>query len=334
MAHQWASIDGITDLTTTEGRLRNFSRICKHVFRIHEYHQLLETIKSDPYIRRRSEKVINRHLKILEKWRIIRYQNSGYYLDDNGEVLYNIVKDIEDSKEELDLMEKIFYFITMFTGVTFAQLSLFLRTIDKEEGQKKNEIMVKYFKLFLRIQTKLWMRSSIEECLTKYRKSGHFPRSYENKFDTMKMWLEELGLIKGLSITRIGRKILNEIDPNDELLSKINILQKRTVHNIYKLARFFLKNCITIEFNYASKDHWELFIKIFKEAYMRFLRPTLGFSNIRSIRRWVPLRLLVDYGIIFEETEFDSFLYKLRRRGIVKSLILGDDGKVAFVRLN
>lgn len=332
MTGQLAEMEGITDLTTTEGKIRNFSRICKYVLKGVEHSQLIELIRNDPYCRRTNESVIDRHLKILEKLKIIKWQDTKYYLSDLGEVLYSIVKGIEDSREDLNLDEKIFYFKVMFCGVTFIQLSLLLKTISENKGKPKGEIMTEYFKFFLKIRAKLWERGSIEDCLRKYQRTGIFSRSYENRFDTMKMWLQNLGLVKNLDLTSIGKQILHEIDPEGQLPLNLDLLYIKTCSNVYKLTRLFLE-CPVVEFNSTSDDHWKSFLDVFKRGYTQFERP-MKFSNIRAIKTWISIRLLVSHSIILEETIFDSLLYRMQEAGIIKSMMLGDDGKAAFVRLN
>ncbi len=325
-------ITGITDLTTTEGNLRNFSRICKYVSNKVGRHQLIELIKRDHHINRKNKKVIERHLKILEKLNIINYQNSDYRLDDLGEVLYAIVAKVPNSQDYLTLEEKIFYFVTLFSGVTFGQLTLFLKNMDINKGKSKNEIMVEYFRSYLESPLKIWKRNSVEKCIGKYEKTGIFPRSFENKFDTMRLWLRSLELVKELELTNTGKLVLQKINFRDEFPANISLVYQSTIDNLYQIASLLLYKS-AVRFNLNLNSHWKFFIETFNEGYQKFNRPLLDFANYRSIKKWTSIRLLISYGIILEDKVFDKLVMELHEKGVVKTMILGDDGKIAFIKV-
>lgn len=330
------AITGITDLTTTEGNLRNFSRICKLVHS-HEplsRKRLIEFVKNYALIKRRNEKVIGRHISILENLGLLKKINGEFCLSSEGEVLYELIRDIDDREEKSSLHEKVFYFKAFFGQTTFAQLSLLLKVMRENEGKAKDEVTAQYFKVILRSGIRLWRRDALKRRLDKYERTSVLKRPEKNRFDCMKMWLRALGLIKNLSLTPTGERVLSEIDLKQKLTSNPLSCYKNTRNNIYRLACFLIKKqhgCI--RFNYNNGKHRKIFLELFKEAYFKFERPTLRLSNVKSIGTWISLNLLVPHSIVLEEREFNSLVDKLYRDGIIESIVPGDYGKTTYVKI-
>ena len=330
------AITGITDLTTTEGNLRNFSRICKLVHS-HEplsRKRLIELVKNYAPIKRRNEKVIGRHISILKNLGLLKKINGEFCLSSEGEVLYELIRDIDDREEKSSLHEKVFYFKAFFGQTTFAQLSLLLKVMRENEGKAKDEVTAQYFKVILRSGIRLWRRDALKRRLDKYERTSVLKRPEKNRFDCMKMWLRALGLIKNLSLTPTGERVLSEIDLKQRLTSNPLSCYKNTRNNIYRLACFLIKEqqgCI--RFNYSNGKHRKIFLELFKEAYFKFERPTLRLSNVKSIGTWISLNLLVPHSIVLEEREFNSLVDKLYRDGIIESIVPGDYGKTTYVKI-
>lgn len=169
--------EGITDITTSEGSLKRFSRICK-LFgdqgRAMPRNRVVQLIKDQ--IGLKSDKVIGRHISILEKLSIIENKEGMYILSSEGKVLYDFVEDLKNNNE-LNSYEITFYFRTLFTHL-FDQLYPLLKTIDKYNGKGRDFIIIQYFE---NEDLKLWKKRTAKINL-------------ENKFRCMEKWLQTLNI--------------------------------------------------------------------------------------------------------------------------------------------
>lgn len=268
----------------------------------------------------------------MEKLGIIRWQDTGYYLADLGEVLHVIVKDTDDACEELSVGEKAFYFRALFYGPTFAQLALLLNVLAKNVGASRQKMTAEYFRSVLNSRVRLWKPGYVKSALKEYEEKGMLPRSCMNRFDTMRMWLHALGLLKNFNLTEAGYSILWEIDPGNRLPEDLDTLHARCRDRVYLLIGCLL-GILTTKFNPNLNAHWKLFLEAFRKGYELFERPSIRLSNVRAIKTWICIYLLLSHNVCLEETEFESNLYRLEREAVVRSIIRGDDGKMAYVSI-
>lgn len=70
---------------------------------------------------------------------------------------------------------------------------------------------------------------------------------------------------------------------------------------------------------------------MFELAYQLFETKELGVSDANSIRCFVCIKILQDHHITLEEKQFDIIMNDLARCGIIRSLMTGRKGKLAYI---
>jgi hypothetical protein len=170
--------------------------------------------------------------------------------------------------------------------------------------------------------------------LEKYEKYGILQRPEENRFDCMRMWLQQLGLVKKLILTPVGKHVLSKIDPNNMLLFNIPACHSKTQENIYEIASLLVeKKRHFAKFNFDDQKQRKIFMKLFKDAYFKFEKPMLGLANMNAVVTEISLNLLTEYGIILEEKEFNVLLDKLFKKRIIESIVPGDYGETTYIKV-
>lgn len=314
------TIIGISDITSSEGKLKRFTKICRLIeaekrATRKKIEVLLQKKIGSPF---HNKKVIQRHLVILKKINLIENMGGIYMLSSEGKALCALVKDSNKSSG-LSFEEKVFYFKTLFTSILSRQLIKFLEVIYEHRNEERKKIIGYFFQTEL--ARNLWNRKVIEKNLLRLEE-GRVPTFFQNKFGCMEMWLRDLELIKSQKRKIILRKsaiiFLKKISNSQNLKD-----------NIYELIGTAL-SYRTTPFNF--KMHKNIFIKIFKDAYFLF-KTESNLSDIRSIKNFVCVKLFKDQ-IRIEERKFDSILEELWKEGIIRSVMLGRDGKSSYVSLS
>jgi hypothetical protein len=318
---------GISDITSSEGKLKRFSQICKLITLSGAMKQteLIQLIKAQ--MKLTNEKVIGRHINIMEKLGILKkLEGGGYLISGKGKALVDLVGDIGMQEKQLTLAEKIFYFQRLFINAS-SQLFLFLETINKKGGMPRDRIVVSYFTEVLARRLKIWKEDTLKIFLRKSKRNRMVPRSLENRFTCMEMWLRDLELLtkiplrdqprnSTLYLTEIGKSVFQE-QPNLEKgmfgFCSVFVGQKP-----YSLPRF----------NFYEDQN--VFINLFKVAYLKFERAELRLADVEAIRLWICINLLIKHSIIMEEEDFNSSINLLVKKRLIRSVISGRDGTPAY----
>ena len=311
---------GISDISSSEGRLHRFTLICKLI----GSQRGLTRKKVEDLIKKRigspfnNKKVIQRHLIILEKIDIIENRGGIYLLSSEGKALYELTN--ETHRRDLSFNERAFYLRMILTSVLREQLITFLEVIREHTQEMRKEVIFHLFST--EMARNLWNASTIKRNLTRLHESGKIPTFFENKFRCMEMWLEDLGLVvrekNKLSLTEEGRIVLDEIGKIDNIK-----------YEVYGLTGCILIGNVT-PFRYDK--HRKVFLKMLREAYPRF-KTELSASDIRALKTFTCINLLKK-KITLEEDEFDEVVKNLKLEGVVRSVMLGRDGKPAYISLS
>jgi hypothetical protein len=324
---QW---EGLSDLTTSEGNVKNFSRICALFSKKTIYQKnLLEIIKNNKEINRTNEKVIERHLSIMEKLGIISHDKQYYYLEPYGKILYEFINNKGLSDSKLIESELYFYFKVFFTGKALPQLYLLLDSLSYE-NKNINETIYNYYKNILNNHLKIWDYININMRLDEYKNFGTLRKAEKNRFDCMKIWLINLKMINKNELTHSGKKIyfkIKELRKEDNW----NMFKNAINNNIFYFCTLFNQNKIYEIFN--IDNHKETFIKYLKETYYTF-----GNSNTKTldsiyIENWPHFNLLIKNNIYFKNN-MDIIIDYLFKENIIKSIIPGDYYKQKILQIN
>ncbi len=312
---------GISDITSSEGRLHRFTLICKVIgsekglTRKKAGHRIEKEL-GVPFI---NKKVIQRHLIILEKLGIIENRGGLYLLSSEGKALDAMVDELP-LMNDLSFEERVFYFKIMFNSILKEQLIKFLEVIREQSYMERKKIVYQFFSTNL--AQNLWNVTTIEKNLKKLGESRKIPTFFENKFRCMEMWLEDIGLIvrekNRLSLHEKGKIFLDEIGK----------LVDKSYEYYGLIGQIFVSNVTPFLYD----KHRQIFVELFKKAYYRF-RSELYTSDIRAIRIYTCINFL-KRNIKLEEKEFDEVINTLSLEGIVRSVMLGRDGKPAYVTLS
>lgn len=325
---------GISDITSSEGNLKRFSRICKllHSQKLITWAEIITLIKDklikNSKVELTNEKVIKRHIMIMINLGILESRDGGIIISSEGKVLFELLKN-DNRNDELILTEKIFYLRALFINVFF-QLYTLLKTIKKNEERSKYLIIIDYFSRIINSPFQLWRKETLRRGLDIFYTRQKIQRGLENKFECIRNWLRQLELLdrRNLILSKYGLSLLNDIEQRGHNLSE----------RIYEIANMYLddnsKIGIFSRLNYYNEEHRDLFIKLFRTAYSLFEIPQLKMSDIKAIRRYVCIKIISDYKITIEEKDFNQLINNLLKDNIVKTIMSGDDRKIAYVSMD
>lgn len=315
---------GISDLTTTESNIRNFTRICHLIGEggIDENH-LVKLIRSDHTIRRTNIKVIKRHLSILKHLRFVAKDLGLCRLNSFGKMLCILTINEDPSESDISETERMLYFRAFLTGKTLPQLALVLHTLYNNEDLPRNEIIHRYYENFLKTRLVIWDRIDLRRRMNSYELKGNFRRPEINRFDCMRYWLEHLGLVFKSKLTEAGTKFV-EFEPLGDLKSIIwsKYRDKITEHISYLFA--FVQGCDVDEFTPAFRMHNELFNKYFKDAYSIFGNKTLKTLDWVYVHNWIPINLFFHDRLYILRNITKSLVADLYKNKVIESFIPGD----------
>jgi DNA-binding transcriptional regulator YhcF (GntR family) len=313
--------NGISDISSSEGRLRRFTLLCKIIksengLTRRKLENLVKKEIGSPF---QNKTVTQRHLAILEEIGLIESSGGFYTLSSDGKALCELVSDSQVITP-LSFEEQVIYLKALFTSSLKNQLMELLEVVRLHPHESRKEIINNYF--LTELAQSLWNKTTIEKNLKRLHESGRIPSFFENKFRCMEMWLEDTGLIK---------KEKNRILLKSSVEKFIDEIKKRSIikNEIYGLIGMVLLGYGTL-FDYSK--HREEFLARFKEAYLIF-KSELDISDIRAIMTYVCVSLL-NNRVIIEEEDFNKAVKSLYSEGIVKSVMLGRDGRPRQVVLS
>jgi len=310
---------GVTDISTSEGKLNRFTQICMLLKSARKLSKpKLYVLLAEKDIGIRNRHVIERHLILLEKLGMIERLGSHYVLRAQGQVLTELAKG-EISSGNLNPAEKILYFKALFTSVLRQQLVELLAIAYANQGAPRKMIVQQYFRT--EVAQKLWNPRVIERNLSEVRETGKVPPFFAHKFGCMEKWLRDVGLLETTDRTlATSPNVPHIIDP----LRDGDVAQSR----IYQLAQAILVGRAT---KFDSERHFGELVRLVKLSSRLFALET-GMTDIDAMRTFTCINLLME-GHLLESAEFDSTIGILVAKRILRSVMLGRDGKPAYVTL-
>jgi len=310
-------VSGISDITSNEGILTRYTGIC-HLIR----HRGLGLIQLKQLARIKlgisSAHTIERHLMIIQKLGFLENRGGIYILTGSGKALVEMAPAF-DSQRKLSWEEKSLYFTTMFSSIVRWQLVTFLTAVGSEGVKVKKKIIEDFFGTSY--AQKLWSERIVRLNLKRLEKRG-IPSFFSNKFGCMEHWLRDLQLVEkrgaSLCLTVGCKRVLPELQCSQDLKTKI-----------YRLA--------SLAYEYEAsplvyEENKNLFIATLREAHSKF-KGEHDLGDIRAIVPYMCVKLLRS-KIILEEHEFDDYVKKMWSEGLVRSVMLGRNGKPAYLVLS
>lgn len=257
-------------------------------------------------------RTLERQFSIMKKIKLVDGAGNIQALTGVGKALAKLNK---DENKKLSIEEKIFFFTQLFTVVTKDQLIVLLNIISQNDGASKITIIKKYFSTD--IAKSLWKTASSN--IRKLEEGKKMGSLLMNKFGCLSGWLQELDLIK---IENDG--IISQTNPKI-----IDLLNSQTSSNsIYQIA----SNAYSIRARKFNQNiDSKIFYDYFKQNYNEFRIGSENFSDIKAIQKCISILLLINEGIILEDMFFNEQIEMLVSKGSVRSVMLGRDGKPAYV---
>jgi hypothetical protein len=322
--------EGISDITSTEGDLRNYTRICGIIGeRVIEKKVLVAQIKDNKEIHRKSDKVIERHLSILSKLGVIESEMENgrelFRLLPNGKILYQYSKEIESTEKSLSKHERLFYFRLLLTGNTLPQLAILLYTVENNEGLAKDELVFRYYKNYLKSHLRIWKRESLDKRLRDFETNNKMKRSERNRFDCMIQWLKSLRLVNSNALMETGKKFL-QAHPILDIQSEgwWFDYQQKVSDDIFYFAKQILETQSFRNFDINSEKDNTLFLKYVKEAMNLFGNKSTGTLNSLYLTDWAPCELLLHENVYCSKTNVKTLIENLYSKKIILSVMAGD----------
>lgn len=318
---------GISDIVETEGNLPRFTKICQALQKrkLYTWNEIKSLVKEVTALK--NNKPIKRHIEVFKKIGILEQRDDMYMLSSEGKSLLELIKD-EILEEELTISEKIFYFRAFFNNALY-QLYILLKTIDQKHNlTDPKEMIVDYFRNVIKSPLRIWQKDSLRRDIEIYESWGKLQRGIKNKFGCMKRWLMDLKLLesKELILTSIGKEVLEDLEKQ----GLVDIEER-----IFSIANIYIKSTGKVNylprFDYSKKIHKRLILDLFERAYTLFETQELGVSDAKSIRCFVCIKVLKKHNITLEENSFNNIINELARCGIIRSLMTGREGKLAYI---
>lgn len=250
---------------------------------------------------------------------LIEKIDESYALSSSGKALCELSK---NTGNKLSEEERIFYFTTMLTSELKQQLLTFFKIVYMNESQSRRKMIEEYFNT--EVARTLWNEEVINKNLMRLKKDKKIPSFMQNKFGCMGMWLRDLCLIE----RKEGKVYLTK--RSKKALKVIKRLRENINGKIYELAGISLVGKKTVPFDYTR--HRKEFIKLLHDSYNLFKVPQTNLSDIRAIIRFMCVKFLLR-KIKIEEEDFNETIKRLWSKGVVKSVMLGRDGKPANIVL-
>ncbi len=205
------SNDAIINITTSEGNLKRYGRICQLVG-FHQISQNKFTNQVKNNLGLTNKRVIERHLNILQKLGLLKKEEELIFLTDEGKALTKYLEKKIILDKNLCYFEKLF-FLKQILLVDKAQIELILELSLKYK--KKDLILMNY--------------------TDKFEGSARY---IENRFNTFEKWLKDLDILtkknNEIKLSRAGIRLHNAIQEKNEyfLLKKYSNSDKILEHKI------------------------------------------------------------------------------------------------------
>lgn len=303
----------LTDITTSEGNLSRYSLICKIIAgtKFHDRARLVRMIAEKAGITH--PKVIGRHLHILRTLGLIVETPETYLITSRGKAL---VKLRSQQVGVLSKAERTVFFKSFFTHIP-EQLYWVIYVVHKNERATLEKNAIEYF--YFSPAKKIWIRT-VKRAMRRRENKTSLPRGMRNKFETMLYWLSQLGILKKgnkVWLTENGAKILEAFQRNVRGFSA----------RVYGMAALLYGDQNIQLFDVTR--HKNDLIKVLREGN-RLFRGEQDLSDLVAIQEFVSA-VFATSGIVLEERRFYEIIQELWIDGIIKSIIVGRDGKPAFL---
>jgi hypothetical protein len=305
---------GLTDITTSEGNLGRLGLICGIIAEARTLSQakLYKIVKEQAGLS--NPKVIGRHLHILKTLGLVAKKSEIYFATGRGKALSRLHKQGESILNE---SETTIFFKSFFASIP-EQLYWLIHVVGSNEGASLSKNALQYF--FSSPAKNIWVKT-IESATRGETTRVLLTKGMLNKFDTMLYWLSQLRIVekrKTVYLTQKGRhlfKILvgrNNLDFGSE---------------IYYLCAMLYGNQEIQYFDFSK--HRIDFINVLREGSHLF-RSEQELSDLVAVQEFTSAVFAVS-GIALEEKRFYEAIQELGLDGTIRSVIVGRDGKPAFL---
>lgn len=328
---------GISDLTTSEGYLKRFSLICKliQLARVSGPRDIISVVREQSGLTKKGGKlthpeVIMRHVRIMSHIGVLNSLDEGYTVSSEGKALIQLIgeRELIMGEGELSREEKVFYFVRLF-GSVFWQLYLVLLALFESDNKSRERLIADYFVSVRDKGLLVWSHRQISEDLDRYNRRGELPATFKNRFECMSMWLTQLGLIReGATLTSSGREFMAHI--SDEIEQGRDIFG-----NPYSVATIYVNGIANSlpRFPQIGEQGRRAVEQLLDLTYTMFETPDLRMSDARAVRAYLCVKLLLEKNIVLEEQDFDNIIYDLANKGLIRSVMTGRNGKLAYIRV-
>lgn len=305
---------GLTDITTSEGNLGRLGLICRIIAEARTLSQakLYKIIKGQAGLS--NPKVIGRHLHILKTVGLVAKRSESYFATGRGKALYKLHP---QSADILGDSERTIFFKSFFVSIP-EQLYWLVHIVGSNEGASLDKIALQYF--FSSPAKNIWIKT-IEYAAKRQTVDGLLTEGMLNKFDTMLYWLSQLRILekkKTVWLTEKGRNLLKSLSQKDNLDFSLEV---------YYCSAMLYGNENVQQFDFSK--HRTDFINVLREGNHLF-RSEQELSDLVAVQEFVSAVFAIS-GIALEEKRFYEIIQELGLDGTIRSIILGRDGKPAFL---
>ena len=305
---------GISDITSELGQLSKFVQICTDLpegtyTRDNLTKSVLEILGT------KNLNSASRFVTISEKFGLLENLEEVYRLSALGKVL--VILAGSDRKVFAE-PERNILFIGIMHSPARDQLLTLLQSVSVEGSHGKRAVMKHFFSNDY--VKRVWRPAVVNKNLRKLEE-GEIPSFFQNKYGCLEHWLLDLQFLSADKDSRLltsyGKRVLgNKASLQDEAR-----FEMATLGIVYGFAER------PFDFS-VEKQH---FLALFKEGCAVFSGAS-GLIDMKALRILLAIRFL-RVGVLLTANDFDSAVKQLSRDGIVDSVMLGKDGKPAYLTL-
>ena len=313
-----AGSPGLTEFTDSESKLSRLVRITSMaVDQPRPFATLVRLSKAQIALNNIS--VVDRHVRLARRLRLLEKSNDRFRATDRAKALLKL-DGPPSSSESLSQYDKVFFTQALLQEAP-VQLLILMKAIEHEQGRPWGSVVIEYFKHYEYLP---WKHQTIVRSLSSYEMSGHVPRLLEHKVSAMAGWLRDLGLTAPRGpprLTQSGDMLLSHWSMDRHTLDLEPLQAARIVCGIAQAKEFTIRPFDTSIIERATE-------------ILRTSPAPFGMVSYEYARFRVTCSLLVESGIVLNENIFRALVDDLWKKGVVRSILMGREGKPEAITLD
>lgn len=311
---------GLTEFTNSESRLE---RLLALAYMVSDGPKGIETLakRAERELHLANREVFGRHLRLAERLHLVQREGTGGLVSatDLTRALQSLDRGSRPKDRILSRYDRIAFASALFKEADY-QLMTLVSLIESQPKSHPAAIVVSYFDTTPDLP---WPKEGVERNRRLFRESAKTPRLWEHKVSAMVAWLRSLGMVtpSGVyAVTPAGRAALLEWRRG------VGEFRRRPLH-VAAIATG------TPLFDSKPGTSTDLLISEKVTNAIRGARAPLGMVSYEFVHVLSVLSIVVQDGIAVESGAFYEVVKRLWKSGVVRSIVMGREGRPVALTL-